>query len=57
MDNANVHLAIRIWSKPFSVDTVQTPKGKTYSLVNLPFYLIGHLYQIIEELEGRNLEM
>ena len=57
MDNANVHLAIRIWSKPFSVDTVQTPKGKTYSLVNLPFYLIGNLYQIIEEIEGRNLEM
>lgn len=54
MDNANVHLAIRIWSKPFSVDTVQTPKGKTYSLVNLPFYLIGNLYRILEELEGEN---
>lgn len=56
MDNANVHLAIRIWSKPFSVDTVQTPKGKTYSLVNLPFYLIGNLYRILEDLEGRMLE-
>lgn len=54
MDNANVHLAIRIWSKPFSVNTVQTPKGKTYSLVNLPFYLIGNLYRILEELEGEN---
>lgn len=57
MDSTRVNLAIRIWSKPFSINTVQTPKGKSYALVNLPFYLIGNLYHIIEEIERRNLEM
>lgn len=51
MDNANVNIAIRVWSKPYSVDKVQTPHGKEFSLVNLPFYLIGHLHQILDELE------
>lgn len=50
MDNANVNIAIRIWSKPYSVDKVRTPHGKEFSLVNLPFYLIGHLHQILDEL-------
>lgn len=51
MDNANVNIAIRVWSKPYSVDKVRTPHGKEFSLVNLPFYLIGHLHQILDELE------
>ena len=49
MDNSDADIAIRIWSKPYSVDKVQTTKGKEYSLVNLPFYLIGNLYKILEE--------
>ena len=49
MDNSDADIAIRIWSKPYSVDKVQTPKGKEYSLVNLPFYLIGNLYKILED--------
>lgn len=51
MDNSNADIAIRIWSKPYSVDKVQTPTGKEYSLVNLPFYLIGNLHKILDELE------
>ena len=50
MDNSDVNIAIRIWSNPYSVDKVLTPKGKEYSLINLPFYLIGNLYKILEEL-------
>ena len=48
MDNSDADIAIRIWSKPYSVDKVQTPKGKEYSQVNLPFYLIGNLYKILD---------
>ena len=50
MDNSDVNIAIRIWSNPYSVDKVPTPKGKEYTLINLPFYLIGNLYKILEEL-------
>ena len=49
MDNSDTNIAIRIWSKPYSVDKVKTPKGKVFSLINLPFYLIGNLYKILEE--------
>lgn len=50
MDNSDIDIAIRVWSKPYSVDIVQTPKGKAFRLVNLPFYLIGTLYRILDEL-------
>lgn len=47
MDNSDIDIAIRIWSKEYSVDIVKTPKGKKFKLVNLPFYLIGKLHQIL----------
>lgn len=50
MDSSESNVAIRIWSKPYSVDDVQTPKGKPFRLINLPFYLIGHLHRILDEL-------
>lgn len=49
MDNSDVNIAIRIWSNPYSIDRVKTPKGKEYFLINLPFYLIGNLYKILED--------
>ena len=48
MDSSDVDVAIRVWSKPYSVDDVKTPKGKTFRLVNLPFYLIGRLHEIVD---------
>lgn len=48
MDASDVDVAIRIWSKPYSVDKVGTPKGKTFTLVNLPFYLIGRITSILQ---------
>lgn len=51
MDNSDANIAIRIWSKSYSVDKVKTVKGKEYSLINLPFYMIGNLYKILEEKE------
>lgn len=49
MDNSDINIAIRIWSKGYSVDNVKTPKGKVFHLVNLPFYLIGRLCEVLEE--------
>lgn len=50
IDNSDVDIAIRVWSKPFSVDMVVTPNGKNFRLVNLPFYLISRIENIIEGL-------
>lgn len=52
MDNSDANIAVRIWSKPYSVDKLKTPKGKEYSLINLPFYLIGKLYSILENVDS-----
>ena len=49
MDNSNIDTAIRVWPNPYSVDKVKTPNGKEYRLINLPFYLIGNLHQVLDE--------
>ena len=43
-------IAIRIWSSKYSVDTVKTPSGKPFRLVNIPFYLIGCINGILGKL-------
>lgn len=48
MDSSGVNIAIRIWSKPYSVDKVKTIHGKEFSLINLPFYLIGNLRSVLD---------
>ena len=48
MDNSDIDIAIRVWSKPYSIDKVKTPKGKNFTLINLPFYLIENLHQILD---------
>lgn len=50
VDNSNVDIAIRVWSKQYSVDTVRTPAGKQFRLINLPFYLISRIEGIIDAL-------
>ena len=47
MLDANHDLAIRIWSGKYSVDIVQTLDGKSFKLINLPFYMIAALPHII----------
>lgn len=47
MDNSSIDIAIRIWSKPFSVDEIKTVNGKSFKLINLPFYLIGRIHDIL----------
>ena len=48
MDNSDIDIAIRVWSKPYSIDKVKTPKGKNFTIINLPFYLIENLHQILD---------
>lgn len=48
MDMSNENIAVRVWSKPFSIDQVKTSKGKTFSLINLPFYMIGQISRILD---------
>jgi len=48
MESATHDIAIRIWSNPFSVDEVHTSNGKKFKLVNVPFYYISMLDNILE---------
>ena len=48
MDSSDVNIAIRIWSKTYSIDKVKTIHGKEFSLINLPFYLIGNLRSVLD---------
>lgn len=50
MDRSQCDVAIRVWSQPLSVDEVMTVNGKKFTLVNLPFYLVGHLPKVISRL-------
>jgi predicted AAA+ superfamily ATPase len=49
MDEAPHNIAVRIWSQPFSIDKVTTPQGKTFNLINLPFYYVGRIEEIIKQ--------
>ena len=47
VDMSPEDVAIRIWSGNYSVDTVKTPSGKIFRLINIPFYLIGCINEIL----------
>ena len=48
MDEAPHHIAVRVWSQPFSIDKVTTYQGKNFNLINLPFYYVGRLEEILK---------
>ena len=48
MDECPHNIAVRVWSQPFSVDEVTTQKGKIFKLINLPFYYVGVLEDILK---------
>ena len=50
MDSAPHDIAVRVWTGRYSVDKVQTPSGKPFRLVNVPFYYIGQLDAILSRL-------
>jgi len=47
MNDTNHDIAIRIWSGTYSVDKVKTINGKEFRLINLPFYLISAIPNIL----------
>jgi predicted AAA+ superfamily ATPase len=47
MDETPHNIAVRVWSQPFSIDEVTTPQGKSFKLINLPFYYVGNLENIL----------
>ena len=48
IDASSNNLAVRVWSGPFSVDDVVTTIGrKPFRLINLPFYLIHQMENIV----------
>ena len=49
MEQAPHNIAIRVWSQPLSIDIVNTPQGKEFKLINLPFYYIGLLEKVLEK--------
>ncbi|MDR0834250.1 MAG: AAA family ATPase [Candidatus Symbiothrix sp.] len=51
MEEAPHNIAVRVWSQPFSIDEVTTQNGKTFKLINLPFYYVGRIEEFLK-LEG-----
>ncbi len=49
MEKANHNIAVRVWSNPFSIDEVATSSGKKFKLINIPFYYIRQLNNIINK--------
>jgi predicted AAA+ superfamily ATPase len=49
MDECPHDIAVRVWSQPFSIDTIATPNGKKFRLYNVPFYYVGVLEKILEK--------
>ena len=45
----NCTLAVRIWSQPYSENEVTTPSGRTFTLLNVPFYLVGILPRLLSD--------
>jgi predicted AAA+ superfamily ATPase len=50
MDECPHNIAVRVWSQPFSIDKVKTQTGKEFNLINLPFYYVGVLDNVLSNL-------
>jgi hypothetical protein len=47
MEQSNLNFAIRFYAGELKLDTVQTPKGKEFYLLNLPYFLASKTEQYI----------
>jgi len=48
IEMSDSQLAIRLYAGKFQVDKLQTQKGKPFTLLSLPYYLVGQLKNYIE---------
>ena len=47
MDETTHDIAVRIWTGKYSIDEIKTQNNKTFRLINLPFYMISALPDIL----------
>jgi predicted AAA+ superfamily ATPase len=47
IDRANHPYAVRLYAGPLQIADAQTPAGKPYKLLNLPYFLAGKLYDYL----------
>ncbi len=47
MDESKNDLAVRLCANKLNLETVTTPSGKTFRLLNLPYYLAGYLEKFV----------
>ncbi len=50
MDEAPHDVAVRVWSQALSVDVVSTNKGKSFRLINVPFYYVCILERVLDKI-------
>jgi predicted AAA+ superfamily ATPase len=55
MNNSTSMLAVRCYAGALSIDTIVTPEGKEFQLLNLPYYLVSQLPRYIEWSINHNL--
>lgn len=48
MEHAPHSIAIRVWDNPLSSDVVTTPSGRSFTLINIPFYYLSQLHTIVD---------
>ncbi len=48
IDEAPHDLAVRIYAGRYNVENTNTISGKKFRLINLPFYLIGQIESVLE---------
>ena len=48
MDETSHDIAVRIWTGKYGIDEVKTQNNKTFRLINLPFYMISALPDILK---------
>ncbi|MDR2407766.1 MAG: DUF4143 domain-containing protein [Bacteroidales bacterium] len=53
MENSPAEIAIRVWSQTFSIDEITLSSSKKYRLYNVPFYYVGQLKNLINNIETR----
>jgi hypothetical protein len=46
----NCTLAVRVWNEPLSQNKVKTVSGREFTLLNIPFYMVGLLPSLVENL-------
>ncbi len=49
MDLAPHSIAVRIWGQPFQENVLKTPKGKEFTLLSIPFYLLSEIEKILSK--------